>query len=310
MKRFKKGFIILLVISLVLLWGGCSNTKTDTGSGDPETTAYPLTITDDLGNKVTIESEPTKIVSIAPSNTEILFALGLGDMVVGRTDYCNFPEEALDVQSVGSFSEPNTELIIELAPEVIFAQRSIPEETKTLLEGSGIKVIIFNPNDIDAILTDINIVGQVCNVQDAAKELTDSMQTEREALVKKLADVESKKVFMDLGSFYTVGKVSFMSSIIVELKAENIAADLEGDYPQVTLEKIIEADPDAYISTGTSLEELNAIEGLDSIAAFKNKNVTVIPWGTNDNDIVQRPGPRVIKGMEIYAKAIYPEVFK
>jgi iron complex transport system substrate-binding protein len=314
MRKLKKGFVAFMLLSLVFAFGGCSNATNNTSSTSSNTisaTKYPLTITDDLGKKVTIEKEPAKLVSLAPSNTEILFALGAGSRVAGRSENDNYPAEAKSIPVVGGLSGPNTESIIKLAPEVVFAIKgSLTDEAQKLLESSGIKVVTFNPANIDGVYSDIRIAGEICNSQAKAKELTDSMQTKREEILSKIANVKSKKVFVDLGSFYTAGQGSFIDSMLKELKADNIAAKTTGEWPQLSVEQIISSDPAVYISLYTTLDDLKAVSGLSSITAFKNGNVKVIESGTADNDVVQRPGPRVVDGLEIYAKTIYPEAFK
>jgi iron complex transport system substrate-binding protein len=314
MRKLKKGFIAVMLLSLVFTFGGCSganNTSNSTSSNASAETKYPLTITDDFGKKVTIEKEPAKIVSLAPSNTEILFALGLGSKVAGRSENDNYPAEASSIPVVGGFSGPNTESIIKLAPEVVFAFKgSLTDEAQKLLESSGIKVVTFNPANIEGVYSDIKVAGEICNVQAKAKELTDSMQAKREGILSKIANVKSKKVIVDIGGFYSAGQGSFIDSMLKELKADNIAATTTGEWPQLSVEQIVSSDPDVYISLYTSLDELKAVSGLSSTTAFKNGNVIVIESETVDNDVMQRPGPRVIDGLEIYAKTIYPEAFK
>jgi len=117
-------------------------------------------------------------------------------------------------------------------------------------------------------------------------------------------------VFIDLGKFYSAGEGSFIDSMLKELKVDNIADKTSGQWPQLTVEQIVNSDPEVYISLSSSFNELKAISGLSSTAAFKSGNVKVLEFGTADNDIVQRPGPRVIEGLEVYAKTIYPEAFK
>jgi iron complex transport system substrate-binding protein len=301
-----------MLLSLVLVFGGCtSNQGTSAISNKPAATVYPLTITDDMGNKVTIDKEPSKIVSLAPSSTEILFALGAGSKVVGRSKFDNYPAQANSIAVVGGFSKPNTELITKLEPQVVFAAKtSMGDEAKKLLESQGIKVVIFNPANIDGVYADIKIAGEICNTQAKAKEITDSMQTKREEIIDKIKNVSTKKVFVDLGDFYSVGKNSFIGSILTELKADNIASQTSGQWPQLTVEQIVSSDPDVYISLSSSLNDLKAISGLSSTTAFKNGDVQVIDYGTVNNDIMQRPGPRIIDGLELYAKTIYPDEFK
>jgi len=313
MKVFRKSFIIITMLMLVMMIGGCAKDTTsevETNRTEEIAEAYPLTITDDLGYEVTIEEEPRKLVSLAPSNTEILFALGLGDKVIGRTEYCDYPKEAQSIEVVGGFSNPNLELIISLEPDVVFAQGSVKDETKSMLEGLGIKVIVFNPADIDGVISNIEKIAKISNVEDKAKELTASMQAKRDGIILKIKEEESKKVFVDIGGFVSTGEGSFLDSMLSELNAVNIAADVEGQWPQLTLETIVDADPEVYISLYTPLEELKAVSGLEGVSAFVNDNLVTYAWGTEENSIVQRPGPRVVDGLELYAKAIYPGVFE
>ncbi len=312
MKNTKRYLIIIMIISILLTAVGCSGSKsTGAGTNVSGTTAYPLTVTDDTGNKVTLEKEPDKIVSLAPSTTEILFALGAGSKVVGRSEYDNYPEEAKKVSVVGGFSGPNTELITKLAPQAVFAVKgSLTDDQKKLLESAGIKVIIFNPANIDGVYSNIKTAGQICNKQEKAKEITDSMEAKRQQIVSKLKDVKQKKVFIDLGSFYSAGKTSFIGSILTEINAVNIAGNAAGQWPQLTAEQVVGQDPEVYISLSTSLKDLQAVSGLSSTTAFKSGNVKVMEMGTLDNDIMQRPGPRIIDGLEVYAKTIYPDAFK
>ncbi|MFZ7119934.1 MAG: ABC transporter substrate-binding protein [Eubacteriaceae bacterium] len=310
MKKINKAVLVITILLLVFSLSACN---TGTNSGDANTsldTTYPLTITDDLGNEVTFDEAPEKIVSVAPSNTEMLFALGLGDKVVGRSEYCNYPEEVASIDTVGTYSAPNTELIIDLAPDVLFSHSSVPDDIKLLLEDAGIKVVIFNPANIDGVLNNINTVGKICDVQDTSQEVVSAMETKRQEIIEKIQGQESKKVFVDLGTLYSVGPGSFIDSILQELNVINIAGDAETQWPQLSAEKIVDENPQIYISTFTSLEDLQATDGFESIDAFKNDNVVIIPWGTPENDMIQRPSVRVIDGLEIYAKAIFPSAFE
>lgn len=316
MKKFKKMIILIAVILMAFTWTACSNTDKDSGSNNgkeearPNETTYPLTIKDDLGNEVLFEKQPEKIVSVAPANTETIFALGLGDKLVGRTEYCNYPQEAADVPVVGAFSGPNTELIIDSGADVVLAQSTVPEDVKQLLEASGIKVVVFNPVDIDGVFDNIKQIGVITNSQVKASELLETMSSKRAEIVAKVKDVEPKKVFVDLGGFVSVGPTSFIDSLLKEINVLNIAADADSAWPTLSLEKIIESNPDVYISTYTTLEEIKSIKGMEAVEAYKNDDIYNIAWGTEEHDMIQRPGPRVINGLETYVKTIYPDLYK
>lgn len=313
MKKNIRNIAILIMISFIFIITGCGNAKSDkAGNGQASgKTAYPMTITDDLNNKITVDKEPEKVVSLAPSCTEIIYAIGKGDELVGRSESDNYPDEAKKVSVVGGFTGANIEMITKADPDILFAANgTLTDEQKTLLQNSGVKIILFNPTNIDGVYKDIKIAGQVLNAQEKAGEIVNQMQIKRQEIIKKVKDVSPKKVFVDLGNFYSVGENSFIGSMLSELKAENIASKFNGEWPQLSVESVVDADPDVYISLYPTIDELKSISGLSGVKAFKNGNVKVIPVGTPENDIVQRPGPRIIEGLEIYAKAIYPEVFK
>lgn len=319
MKKIKKILIFTAVILMTFMWTACSDVGNGEETADNENegvsveateTTYPLTVTDDLGNKVTFEKAPEKIVSVAASNTEMLFALGLGDQIIGRDEYSNYPEEAQEIEVVGDYNGPNTELIVDLAPDVLFAHSSVPEDTKQLLESSGIQVVIFNPSNIDGVEKNIETVGQIANAQEEANKLVEDMESKRKEVIEKVQEVEERKVFIDLGDFYTVGPNSFIDSMLQEINVVNIAGQADTSYPEMSLEKIIEENPDVYITTFTPEEEIKKIEGIESMDVFKNDHIVEISSGTPENDMVQRPGPRIVDGLEIYARAIYPEAFE
>ncbi len=310
MRKLNKSLVLFLAFAMLISFAACSNSEGGDQTGGSSDSIYPLTITDDLGNEVVIESEPEKIVSVAPSSTEIIFELGLGEKLVGRSEFCNYPEEAAEVEVVGGFSGPNTELILELEPDVLFAAGSVPEEEKALLEGSGIKVIVYNPEDIDGVLKNIELTGKVLNVSETASDIVESLQAKRQEIVSMVSGEEAKRVFIDLGSFISAGSGSFIDSILSELGAENVAAKGEGQWPTLTLEQVVDANPQVYISLYPTIEELNETPGLSEVSAFQNDQVVVIPWGIEEHDFVQRPGPRVIQGLELYAEIIYPSLFE
>ncbi|MPW26935.1 ABC transporter substrate-binding protein [Alkalibaculum sp. M08DMB] len=317
MIKMNKVLIIITLLLMTFTWTACSNAdnsgEEDTNSnGDTSVTetTYPLTITDDLGNEVTFEKAPEKIVSVSPGITETLFELGLGENIIGRDGASDYPKAAQDLEIVGDYKGPNTELIIDLAPEVVFAYESIPEDVNQLLEASNIKVVVFNPTNVDGVLENIKQVGVITNKQTRANELIESMSAKRTEILEKVKDVDQKKVFMDLGDFISVGPNTFINSILEEANAINIASDSDTPWPTLSIEKIIEDNPDVYISTYTSVEDIKSVVGIDVIEAYKNDNIIVIPWGTEEHNMIQRPGPRVVEGLEIYANTIYPELFE
>ncbi len=313
MKKNYTIMIVLLVMSLIF-FSGCQENENLNTTGPVQTktgeTVYPITFVDGRGNDISIEREPEKIVSLAPAMTETLYALGAEDKLVGRTDYCYYPEEALAITSIGSFNSPNLEKIIELGPEIILSSDFVSDEMTGQLEAVGAKVIVFNPNSIDGILNNIIQIGEIVNANETGQEIVDAMQAEREALVAKTADVDKQRsVFVDIGGFYSAGPGSMMDAMLRELNAINIAGDGSSQWVQVSTEEIIADNPDVYISLFAQADEIKATPGFDKINAIKNDRLIYINDQSEQNDMISRSGPRIIKGMALLAEAIYPEQF-
>lgn len=273
-------------------------------------TQYPLTVTDDLGNSVTIEEEPQRVISLSPANTETLFALGADEKIVGRTDYCTYPEEAAEVDSIGSYTSPNTELIISLSPDVIFASDYIDDAVREQVENAGAKVIVFTANDLESVEQDILTAGQVLNQNQEAADLVNGMESDMEEIQGILAaKTEAKSAFIDLGDYYSAGPGSLLGSVLDDIGVENVVADTGEAWPQVSVEKIIESDPDVYISLFTAPEELKQVAGLSSLDCIQNDQIIYYDGLSPEADLIQRAGPRLVEGMRLLAEQIYPELF-
>lgn len=273
-------------------------------------TSYPLTITDDLGNTVTIEKEPERILSLSPANTETLFALDGGKRLVGRTDYCSYPKEAADIPSIGTYTSPNTELIISMSPDVIFASDYIDDNIRAQVEQAGAKVLVFAANDMASVQQDILKAGQVLNTNKEAKNIVEHMDAEmaelKQILSKRSDDVSA---FIDLGSYYSAGADSLLGNMLEDIGVKNVAADTGEAWPQLSVEKIIEYDPDIYISLFTTPEELKQVSGLSSLDCIKNDKILFFEALSAEGDLIQRAGPRLAEGTKLLAQKIYPELF-
>ena len=313
-KNIRSLVAILVILAVMVSFTGCQQSKTTADGAGVETksgsTTYPVTVTDNAGNAVTIEKEPQKIVSLSPATTEILFALDQGDKVVGRTKYCDYPEAALAVTDIGSFNSPTLEKIIELAPDIVVASDFVSDDIKQQLEATGAKVITFNAADIDGVLANIVQAGEVTNANDKATEIVEQMAADRAALIEKAKTARTQKsVFFDIGKFYTAGPGSTLDSMLTDLNAVNIAADGAEQWPQLSTEEIIADNPDVYISLYTKPEDVKATPGFDKINAVINDQLVYFEYLTPESDMIQRPGPRIIDGMALIAESIYPEIF-
>lgn len=271
---------------------------------------FPITVTDDMGNEVTLDEAPESIVSLAPVNTEILFAIGAGDIVTGRTEYCNYPEEAQDVDAIGTYAEPNMELILSKSPDLVIATGYIDDSIRQQLEENGTAVFITNANDLETAEKDIETIGKLIGYETEAAEVTADMEKEWEALSAQLEDVsETKSAFVDIGSLYSAGPDSLLDNSLKLLNVTNIAADADSQWPQLSAETVVDADPDVYISLFSPLEDIMETAGLSELACLNSEDGFIYIDGSSEiGDIVQRPGPRYVEGLKTLAEMIYPEI--
>lgn len=291
--------------------GAESQEETPPGEESTETSAaYPVTVTDSYGNEITIEQEPERIISLTPANTEILFAIGAGDRLVGRTDYCNYPEEASEVESIGNYWTPNAELIISKDPDVIFTEY-LEDSVKQQIEAAGTKVISYTANSIVETEDLILLMGQVLNLNENARTLADSMEEELAEVQVALAPLSTyKSVFLDLGDYYSAGPGSLLDDVLNRINTINIAAEGGETWPQLSLEVIIEKNPDIYLSMHSTPEELAGMAGISALDCIKNGNIVYIEENSPESDLVSRPGPRIVEGVRLLAEKIYPERFQ
>lgn len=271
---------------------------------------FPITVTDDMGNEVTLDEAPESIVSLAPVNTEILFAIGAGDIVTGRTEYCNYPEEAQDVDAIGTYAEPNMELILSKSPDLVIATGYIDDSIRQQLEENGTAVFITNANDLETAEKDIETIGKLIGYETEAAEVTADMEKEWEALSAQLEDVsETKSAFVDIGSLYSAGPDSLLDNSLKLLNVTNIAADADSQWPQLSAETVVDADPDVYISLFSPLEDIMETAGLSELTCLNSEDGFIYIDGSSEiGDIVQRPGPRYVEGLKTLAEMIYPEI--
>jgi iron complex transport system substrate-binding protein len=294
-----------------------STEKNDTESSETDKTdeeAFPITLTDGLGKEVTIESEPTTIVSVLPSNTEIAYALGLGDKIVGVSDYDNYPEEVLEKEKVGSM-EINLEKVLILQPDLLLLSPSHNQYTDVLsqLKEAGINtVIVGDASSFEDVYASIRLIANATGTSEKAEEIIVDMQERLEVLKEKAKAVsEPKKVWVEVSpapDIYTTGKGTFMHEMLEAIQAVNAAGEQEG-WVKFTEEEAVQLNPDVIITTYGYYVE-NPAEGVlnragwAEVPAVKNEQVFDV-----NNDTVTRPGPRLIDGVETLAKLIYPEIF-
>ncbi len=299
----KKWWIIGMV--LLILMGTVACQSSDRGIGE---------VTDIMGRKVTISKTPEKIISLAPSATEILFALGLGDRVVGVDAYSDYPAETQNIEKIGDFDGPNIEKILDLKPDLVIAGNKLQEKTIQQLEDLKVPTVAVESSTFDNIYGSIQLVGKVTGAQDQAQELVDSMMKKVEGIKEKVKDAEKPTVYyvMSYGEMgnWTSGPGSFINDLMTLAGGDCVTKDGGAPWMEYSLETLIEKDPDVLIvssdmGTEANLEELKNTNGYKDLTAVKEGKVYMV-----DANLVTRPGPRIVDGLEAIAKVLHPDLIK
>lgn len=325
-KILKKSLLIQLVLLLsIALVAGCSSGQHDEPNGkeeskvekiEKENQQFPITFIDDAGREVTIEKKPEKIVSIQASITEILFALGLGDQLIGVSDYCNYPKEAENITKVGG-QDINVELVLSLLPDIVFVtdyHYKAHPEVLNQFEKAGIKtVVVGSAESFDKAYASMEMIGKSVGAESEANAIISDMKERHEKIKEKAKEIkEKKRVYVEVfpePDIFTTGKNTFIHEMLESIQAINVAGDQEG-WVKLNEEEAVTLNPDVIITTygyysENPKEQVLSREGWKEVPAIKNGQVYDV-----DNDTVTRPGPRLIEGVETLAEIIYPEVFK
>jgi iron complex transport system substrate-binding protein len=282
----------------------------------PEESAYPQTYTDVFGGEVTIEARPERIISLAPSITEILYAIGAGPQVVGRTDYDNYPPEVEDLPSVGGFSASaiSVETILDLEPDLVIAGSVLQADIVDALRDTGITVYAVEPNTVQEILDGILRLGTITGNVEGAEALTEDMSARVDAVRAKVEDIpedERVTVFYEIWHepLTTTSDETYIGQLIELAGGINIFADVEGAYPTVSAEEIIARDPDVILGPSSHGDQLTPEmiaqrPGWESLSAMQNGRIYIL-----DGDVISRSGPRVVDALEAIAADLYPDRF-
>jgi iron complex transport system substrate-binding protein len=303
--------IFVLLIAAVLLISACAPVAAPSPTAIP--TQAGLTLTDGLGRTVTMPKPALKIVSMAPSNTEILFALNAGPAVIGRDEFSDYPSDAKNIASIGgSMGKYNFEEIAKLQPDLVLASSlNTPEQIKAL---EDLKLTVFeitNPTTIDGLYANLETVGKLTGHTADAGQLVDSLKQRVSAVIANAAKATSQlKVFYELDGTdpskpWTAGPGSYVDTLIKMAGGLNAAASLKGDYAQISQEELIATNPDIILlgdgAYGVTPDQVAQRPGWSVMAAVQNKKVL-----TFDDNTVSRPGPRLVDGLEMLYKVMHP----
>lgn len=299
----KKITAVFLITVLAFSFTACGSGGEDS-EAEGTAKSFPMTVTDYLGTEMEFTEAPQKIASLSPSCTEILFALGLGDQVVGVSNWCTYPKEAQSIEKIGDTNSGNVEKIIELDADVVFVSGQTAADSVSALSEAGINVYSIGAKDLDGIYKGITDVGQITDTSQKASEIVNDMKKEAKKIKAEFAQYDKKSVFIDLGDLYSSSKEDYLGNSLDLINAENIALNFDYSSPQLSAEKIIEENPQVYLCFSSEKEFVKP-DGFDQIDAFKNKEVYFIPYENPTMDKITRNGPRFLEGLETLGKLIH-----
>lgn len=312
-KTLQFSWISMLLLTLFLSGCGVTDDSASKDKKDTNKADKAYTVIDDTGKKIKFDKAPETVVSLQPSNTEILFALGQGKKVVGVTDFDDYPKEAKDIEHVSDSVNINTEKIIALKPDAIIAYTIGDETALKPLEDAGIPVfVIKSAANFDDVYGDIGQIAKVMGVTDKGNKLVKDIKSQITSVEEKVKTLDEKEqTYFEISpapEIYTTGAETFQQEILDTAGIKNIFDDQKG-WVKVSEEEIVKRNPKAIITTATYTEdavgEIKSRKGWEDIDAVKNDDVHLL-----DENVMSRPGPRIGEAVELAAKTVYPDLFK
>ncbi|HEU4932989.1 MAG TPA: cobalamin-binding protein [Pyrinomonadaceae bacterium] len=269
------------------------------------------TLTDDAGRRVSLPARVTRVVSLAPNLTEIVFAVGAGDRLVGRTSYCDYPPEAKAVAEIGDTLHPSLERIIALKPQVVLISTSSQLEVFTQqLQNQNIAAFVTDPHDLEGVFRSIQQIGEMLGQKEQSDQLVQKLRERTSVVEQAVKGKQPVRVFYQVSGepLYTAGHDAFVTDLMRRAGITSVTADVPGAWPKYSNESALAARPEAIIlPTGGSMGSANSdvTEALRQSPAVLQGRVYKI-----NDDYLTRPGPRAIDGLEAMARALHPDAFK
>lgn len=302
MKKYLKNYlaVFLPVLAAICFLCACETSKVQAPKAARE-------ITDDLGRRVRLPAKVERAVSLAPNLTEIAFAVGAGERLVGVTTYCNYPSEAQKIRKIGDTINPNLETIIALKPQVVLVSTDSQIEafTKTL-DTQNIAVFITNPKNVDDVYRSIFQFGEIFDRNEIAQEAAANLKNRVAGVEAKTANAPDVKVFVQISKdpLYTIGRASFLTDLINRAGGVSATGNIEKAYQVFSKETALALQPEAIIlSDSEDNREPNDV--FKNSPAVKNGKVFRV-----NADIMSRAGPRLVDALEQIAKSLHPESFQ
>ena len=313
--KHKKLLAALLAALLLLSFAACAPAviKTEATAETPEATAQAeqatqapvgITVTDMMGREVTLEKPATRVIALSAADCEILYAVGAGDLLVGRGEYCDYPAEVLEAPAVQSGMETNVEQIIALAPQVLLMSAMAQTEDQVKqLEQAGIQCVVSDAKDIAGVYTALTMIGTLTGHEKEAQQVVSTMQGTLDSLAARASELQGKSVYFEVSplqyGLWTAGKGTFMDEIATMLGLKNVFADATG-WAEISEEQVLKANPDVIVSVGmyfgegqTPTEEILSRAGWQDVTAVKNGDILNL-----QNNELSRPGPRIADGAQ------------
>ena len=290
--NYKLGFIWILLF-VFCYFAGCQ-------SKTPGTKSEYLKITDDLNRVVVFDRIPSRIISIAPSITETFFALDGGKSLIAVTDYCDYPEEAKTKASIGGIVTPNFEKIAELNPDLILISVEGNNQSDfNKLQNLGYKMFVTKPKDIRGVIKSISDIGKIIGADSSGQTLTNSLRLRLDKVINTNRGSKKNKILtiISLQPLICAGNHTFINEMIKTVGGINVAAEAPLPYPILNREEVLKQNPDIIIAMDDVVQDVNEMlcffPEWKNLKAFRNKKVFVV-----DGDVLSRPGPRIIDGLE------------
>jgi len=308
-RRLSAAILLIAVLALGAAALSACGSSDDAASPSASPSAGPITVTDDSGAEVTLDQAATRIVSMAPANTEIVYAIGAGDKLVAGTSYDDYPEEAKALPKIGDFANPSVEKIASFQPDLVLAASGLQDKLRSRLEELGVKVYVVDPTTYDGAIATIENVGKLAGSDAGTAQVTDEMTAAQMEVQTTVGDLEKATTFLEIYSkpLMTAGADTFIDDMITIAGGENIGATAGSGFPNFSTEVLARDDPAVYIADSGSMSEPGDIEsraGFADLTAVRDGRVYVI-----DDNLIARPGPRLAEGLQKLAEMIHPEAY-
>ncbi len=300
--EFRK-FVVLALAFVFFTGVSCSSSPVSNQNANPDTRVFK----DALGRDVSLPRDVKRVVSLAPNLTEMIYAVGGGEKLVGDTTYCDFPEAAKSVQKIGDTMSPNMEAIIALHPDVVFVSTASQIEAfmRTLAE-RNIAVYVVDAKSVEEVLASIQTIGDILGTKTEADKTVAALKERLDAVRAQVRGKAVRRVFVQISKepLFTAGRNAYLNEAVQIAGGESVTRDVPGAYPKLSRETALKLDPDAIIiSDNEGNHEPNS--AFAKSAAVKNGQVFRV-----NADLLSRPGPRIVDGIEAVARDLHPEAFK